>query len=107
MVAVISFGKANIMVNAKALSARDAAESLAIAALGYIAGNPDALGRFLALSGIGPATLRESAADPGFLAGVLDFMVSDEPLLIAFAEETGFTPQAVAAAREVLGGAEQ
>ena len=31
-----------------------AAEELAIAALGFIAGEPEQLGRFLAMTGIGP-----------------------------------------------------
>ena len=35
-----------------------AAEQLAIAALGFIAGEPEQLGRFLAMSGIGPDSLR-------------------------------------------------
>jgi len=35
---------------------REKAETLAIAALSFIAGEPESLARFLALSGIGPAT---------------------------------------------------
>ena len=35
------------------------------------------------------------AADPQFLAGVLDLVMADEPLLIAFAAEAGHTPEAV------------
>jgi hypothetical protein len=33
---------------------------------------------FLTESGIGPQTLRTAAADPKFLAGVLDFIVRDD-----------------------------
>ena len=45
-----------------------AAEQLAIAALGFIAGEPEQLGRFLAMSGIGPDSLRDAAREPRFLA---------------------------------------
>jgi Protein of unknown function (DUF3572) len=85
---------------------REAAETLAIKALGFIAGEPEALGRFLSISGIGPATLRRAAADPAFLAGVLDFFLADEPLLIAFASHAGIAPDGIARARRAFGGVE-
>ena len=40
---------------------RELAETVAIQALSYIAEEPDRLGRFLALSGIGPESLRDAA----------------------------------------------
>ena len=58
----------------RASTGRDAAEMLAIEALAFLAGEPEELGRFLALAGIGAETLRSAAADPGFLAGVLDYL---------------------------------
>ena len=48
-----------------------AAEALAIAALTFIAGEPEPLGRFLALTGIGPESIRAAAHEPRFLLGVL------------------------------------
>src|SRR5271166_5033658 len=81
---------------------RELAETLAIEALGFIAGEPDSLARFLAASGIGPATLRRAAADPAFLAGVLDFLLGDEPLLIAFAGRAGIPPERIAEARRAF-----
>ncbi len=88
---------------AKRLSV-DAAEELAISALAYLAGNPDALGRFLSLSGIGPADLRVVAREPGFLAGLLEFFLADESLLLSFVEEAQVRPTMVAAARYALAG---
>ena len=85
---------------------REKAETLAIAALSFIAGEPESLARFLALSGIGPATLRRAAADPAFLAGVLDFVLADEPLLVAFAGHAGIAPEGIARARRAFGGRE-
>ncbi len=88
---------------AKRLSV-EAAEELAISALAYLAGNPDALGRFLSLSGIGPADLRLAAREPGFLAGVLEFFLADESLLLSFVEEARIRPTMVAVARHALAG---
>ena len=81
---------------------RDQAENVAISALGFIAGRPDDLGRFLALSGIEPAGLRQAASDPAFLGGLLEFVVSDEPLLLALAGEIGVEPATVPAALHAL-----
>jgi hypothetical protein len=81
-----------------------AAEQLAIAALGFIAGEPEQLGRFLAMSGIGPDSLRDAAREPRFLAGVLDHVTADEALLLAFAAANEIDPDAVMRARDVLAG---
>ena len=83
---------------------RDAAESLAVQALTFLAGDPERLARFLALSGIGPDRIRSAAASPGFLAGVLDHVASEEALLMAFAEQSGIDPADVARARQALAG---
>ena len=87
------------------LSARRAAAAeLAIAALGFIASDGERLGAFLALTGIGPESLRAAAREPNFLLGVLDHVAGDEALLIAFAHEQGINPPAVAQARDALAG---
>jgi hypothetical protein len=83
---------------------REAATALAIAALSFIAGEPERLGRFLALSGIGPESIRAAAAEPHFLLGVLDHLAGDEALLLAFAREHDIAPEGVAKARDVLAG---
>jgi hypothetical protein len=73
---------------------------IAIQALTFIASNPDHAERFLALSGIGFGDLRQAAADPGFLLGVMDHVVSDEPLLLLVAAEAGVAPEAVVEAHD-------
>ena len=87
--------------------ARDQAETLAIAALAFLAGDPDRLGTFLALSGLGPESLRAASREPHFLAGVLDHVVSDERLLLDFAEHHNVDPFDVTRARAALGGPPQ
>jgi hypothetical protein len=81
-----------------------AAEGLAVTALGFIAAEPERLGRFLALSGIGPDSIHAAAREPQFLVGVLDHITSDERLLLAFAAENDIDPEAVMRARDVLAG---
>jgi len=92
-------------VNAKLSTGAGAGEALAIGALGFLAAEPSRLQRFLALSGLGPHNLRQAAADAGFLAAVLDYVASDEALLVAFAARQGYDPAAVARAAASLGGA--
>jgi hypothetical protein len=80
------------------------AEGLAIQALTFIAGDGERLGRFLAVTGIGPAEIRAAAHEPGFLAGVLDYMASDDRLIAAFASETGLDPTDIDRGRTALAG---
>ena len=78
------------------------AEFVAIQALSFLASDPERLGIFLTESGIGPQTLRASASDPKFLAGILDFIMRDDATVQAFAGASQLTPEAIANAREVL-----
>ncbi|HTV71855.1 MAG TPA: DUF3572 domain-containing protein [Rhizobiaceae bacterium] len=78
------------------------AEQIAIVALGFVAGDPELLPRFLTLTGIDPAGIRAAAREPGFLAGVLQFILAHEPTLMKFAEETGTDPAAVGKALRAL-----
>ena len=82
---------------------KEQAEGLAIQALTFIAGDEERLGRFLAVTGIGPAQIRTAAHEPGFLAGVLDYVASDDRLIAAFASEAGFDPEAIDQGRLALG----
>jgi hypothetical protein len=88
--------------NKPSAAERDAAEHVAIAALGFLASDPHHLERFLSLSGLDPSGLREAAASPGFLAGVLDFLLEDESLLLAFAADQGLKPDSIVKARARL-----
>ena len=83
---------------------QEAAEGLAIQALTFVVGDGERLGRFLAITGIGPAQIRAAAQESGFLIGVLDYIAGDERLLSAFATETGRNPRDVGKALAALGG---
>ncbi len=95
------FGKAkiNMISNPAKSMPLDEAEALATQALVYLSRDSEQLGRFLSLTGIGPELIRQAAAEPGFLAGVLEFYMSDETLLLAFCENFGVRPTMFAAAR--------
>jgi hypothetical protein len=83
--------------------ARDAAELLAIQALAFVAAEPERLARFLDLTGVAPEEIRAAARQGAFLAGVLEHMLGDESLLVAFAESAGIDPGEIARARAALG----
>jgi hypothetical protein len=98
-------GKANGSLKKPVQNPREAAEIVAIQALNFIAGDTGRLGSFLAETGIGPETLRKSAADPQFLASVLDFVLRDDASVKAFAKASELPPTTIAAARQALGDA--
>ena len=83
-------------------NAREVAEIVAIQALAFVAGDADRLGSFLAESGIGPETLRDAAANPQFLAHVLDFVMRDDATVKAFAAASNLHPTNIAAAHQAL-----
>jgi hypothetical protein len=85
-------------------AAREQAEALAVSALSFLAGDPDRFGAFLALSGIGPESIRAAAGEPHFLTGVLDYLVSDEKLLLDFAEHQNVDPFEITRSRAALAG---
>jgi hypothetical protein len=82
----------------------EAAEAVAIQALSFIARDPERLDRFLAVTGIGPAEIRAASREPGFLTGVLEYLISDETLLTAFAADAGLRPEDPVKAHAALGG---
>jgi hypothetical protein len=76
---------------------------LAIQALAFIAEQPEQLARFLDMTGIATEQMRAAARQPGFLAGILEHMLGDESLLVAFADSAGIDPADIGRARSALG----
>ncbi len=83
---------------------RESAQTIALLALGYIVSDEKALGTLLTQTGIDGASLKAQAADPVFLAGVLDFLTRYEDLLLGFESESGTSPEDVMRALHALGG---
>lgn len=62
----------------------------------FLGGRPEDIEKFFATSGVDPSDLRSGLADPGFQDGLLDYVLANEPLLLAFCEEAGEDPAHVA-----------
>ncbi|MDJ1007926.1 MAG: DUF3572 domain-containing protein [Paracoccaceae bacterium] len=82
----------------------DEAETLAIEALGWLAGEEDLLQVFLGSAGLSSFELRARADDPELLAAVLDFVLMDDGWVQAFAAATDRAPEAALRARAALPG---
>jgi hypothetical protein len=91
-----------MLMNGKPLQGDESAERLALDVLLWIAAEDDRLLPFLAASGLGPDTLRESAREPAFLVGVLDHVMGDENVLLACAGALDVKPERIAAAWQKL-----
>ena len=87
-----------MLMKGKPLQGDESSEALAVDVLLWIVADDDRLMPFLLASGLGPKTLRESAGDPAFLAGVLDHVMGDEGVLLACAEALKVKPERIAAA---------
>lgn len=66
--------------------------------LQYLAENPEQLGEFMVQSGIRPADLRRLVGTHEFIHGLMDYVVGNEPLLIAIATANDLQPESIAAA---------
>lgn len=80
-------------------------DAIAIDGLSFIASDAELFSRFCGVTGLSPADMRTAAAEPGFLAGVLDFILAHEPTLMAFSDQSGHAPQTVGEAARKLPGA--
>ena len=83
---------------------RPAAEDIAIKALTSLTRDPERLAGFLALTGLGPETIRAAAGSPEFLRAVLDHVAGNEDLLVSLADEMGTRPETIAEAQRLLAG---
>lgn len=80
------------------------AETVALQALAWLAGQDELLPVFLGATGATLADLRDRAGDPELLAAVLDFLLMDDAWVAGFAASAGLAPGLPAAARAALPG---
>jgi hypothetical protein len=66
---------------------------LALAALGWLLGDPERAQRYLDLTGLDPDALRSGLDNPVVLSSALDFLANHEPDLISAAEALAVDPQ--------------
>lgn len=83
---------------------QDAAETIALKCLGWLAGHEDLLDVFMGATGAGREHLRAGAQDPVFLASVLDFVMQDDAWVMEFCAAEGLSGETLMAARMALPG---
>lgn len=98
--------KTSLMMKSRQIANPQAAEAFALQVLGFLAQDEDRLMAFISITGVGLDEIRARAAEPAFLAGILDYLLSDEQLLTAFAEANAISPELPARMRRHLPGAE-
>lgn len=70
-------------------------EELAELCLQYLAQNPEQLAEFMVQSGLAPNDLRRLVGTNGFRHGLVDYVVSNEQLLLAIAADATLSPEAI------------
>ncbi len=83
----------------------DESEVVALNGLRFIASEAARFSRFLKLTGIAPDEIPGLARQPEFLASVMDYLLSDERLLLEFAESEALDPLTMTKLRRKLPGA--
>ncbi len=79
-----------------------APDMLALAALGWLLGEPARAQRYLDLTGLDADSLRAGLGNPVVLASALEFLSAHEPDLIAAAEALAVAPEdLILAAKEL------
>ena len=82
----------------------EAAEALALRAVAWLLAQEELAGALLGSSGLSAAELPERVSDPEFLGFVLDFLMADEPALLAFCADETIQPDRPMRARAALPG---
>lgn len=79
-------------------------ETLAIRALAWLAAQDDLMSVFMGSTGLSTDDLKARAADPEFLASVLDFLMIDDQWVIRFCDGEGLPYDEPMRARQGLPG---
>ena len=82
----------------------EAAETLGLQALGWLAADDELFGTFLGASGAQASDMAAAAQSPEFLGAVLDFLIMEDAWVIAFCDAHGHPYTAPMMARAVLPG---
>ena len=83
---------------------QEIAETIGLQALAWLAGNDEIFPVFLGSSGASAADLKDRAADPAFLAAVLDFICMDDTWVTGFCDNAGLKYDMPMRARQALPG---
>jgi Protein of unknown function (DUF3572) len=83
---------------------QELAETEALTMLVWLAGNEDAFTNFLASTGASVGDVTGRAAQPAFLASVVDFVMTEDAYVLGWAEMAGRKPETIMQIRAGLPG---
>jgi ABC-type uncharacterized transport system YnjBCD substrate-binding protein len=83
---------------------QELAETEALTMLTWLAAHEEVFDAFLGSTGASVADVAGRAADPAFLASVVDFMLTEDAHIIAWAQAVGRKPETVLQIRAGLPG---
>jgi hypothetical protein len=83
---------------------QELAETEALTMLAWLAADEDVFGAFLAACGAGVGDVANRASDPVFLASVVDFVLTEDAYVLAWAKSTGRKPETIMQVRAGLPG---
>ncbi len=81
---------------------KEQAATVALQAAAYIFADRKALDGLMAVSGASADQLRDGLTEEAFLAGLLDYLLGDERLLLAFCQAADLAPDQPARAQAAL-----
>ena len=80
------------------------AETIAIRAVAWLAGNDELLPVFLGATGVSEGDLRARLAEPEFLGSVLEFLMMNDAWVVAFCDSSDLRYEQIMQARQALPG---
>jgi hypothetical protein len=80
------------------------AETIALQALAFLVKDETLLSHFLTNSGLTPQDLKTRFREPELLGGVLDAILADDAILLAFCNTMSLSPETLVMARRMLPG---
>jgi hypothetical protein len=83
---------------------KEKAETIGLQALAFLVKDEEMLQRFLTASGLTPQELKSRFHDSDLLGGVLDMILSDDTVLLAFCNSASLSPESIIKARRALPG---
>ena len=86
---------------------RESAETIAAQALAWLASEPERINGFLTMSGLSPSELMARAGDVRVLGAALDYLMTEDNMVMAFCDAAGLAYTVPQAARAALPGGEQ
>jgi hypothetical protein len=76
-------------------AAQPTPEEIADLCLTHLVQNPEQLADFMGVTGFSPVGLQHSVRDGSVARGLIDYVVQNEPLLLAICQSSAVSPEAV------------